>query len=320
MLGLTVTWIATLVLVLNLAVSLEGLVDATRSRRDVVNLMEKVEDKCNGNEECLRATYRKLEESIGVYSGDEEKINGLPSSWRFGDDSVKSKSGQDINKLNHMVEESNEELEHELDDLRAMFDEIKAMSESGNPTSTGVGDSYRKGEFEQFDKIKGSVVNGRDSGILRLQEDGSNVPESSDGLIKYPAMEKLKDGGLSGDKARKLADVNWGDIWSLGEEETARWKQGLRAKLEKAKAERKKERDELKRQQELIRDSKKELQHYQTEMLNELEEEIRELQEEEAELLKEKEEIIKEISKNVKETADEDSGTSFFSTEPQFRK
>ena len=44
-----------------------------------------------------------------------------------------------------MVEESNEELEHELDDLRAMFDEIKAMSESGNPTSTGVGDSYRKG-------------------------------------------------------------------------------------------------------------------------------------------------------------------------------
>ena len=52
-----------------LAVSLDESVDAKRSKRDIVNLMEKVEDKCGGNEECLRATYKKLEESIGVYSG-----------------------------------------------------------------------------------------------------------------------------------------------------------------------------------------------------------------------------------------------------------
>ena len=58
-----------------LAVSLDESVDAKRSKRDIVNLMEKVEDKCDGNEECLRATYKKLEESIGVYSGKCIMIN-----------------------------------------------------------------------------------------------------------------------------------------------------------------------------------------------------------------------------------------------------
>ena len=85
------------------------------------------------------------------------EVKGSPSSTGVGADSVKPKSSQNSNaiKLNHMVEESNEELEHELDDLRAMFDEIRAMSESDNPSSTGVGNAYRKGraihlEFEQF--------------------------------------------------------------------------------------------------------------------------------------------------------------------------
>ena len=89
--------------------------------------------------------------------GNIFEVKGSPSSPGVGADSVKSKSFQNSNtiKLNHMVEESNEELEHELDDLRAMFDEIRAMSGSDNPSSTGVGKSFRKGrvihfEFEQF--------------------------------------------------------------------------------------------------------------------------------------------------------------------------
>ena len=106
------------------------------------------------------------------------------------------------------------------------------------------------------------------------------------------------------------SNLNWGDLRSLDEEERMRWRQELKTRLQKAKAERKRERDELKRQREAIRDSKKELDLYQQEMLEELEEEINELDEEKQELLKEKEEINKEI--NVA------SELSYFSTEPPF--
>ena len=189
---------------------------------------------------------------------------------------------------------------------------------------------YHVGEVGRLNAKQGSFVNGgRDNSNMRLQEDWSNGRESRDRLGAYSATKK-DDGrswggsgtnSMSGNRAPKLTDisVDWGDIWSLGEDERARWKQELRARLEKAKSERKKERDELKRQGELIRDSKKELQHYQREMLNELEEEIRELREEEAVLLKEKEDIKKEISKNVAATAD-GGILSNLSTEPQFRK
>ena len=186
------------------------------------------------------------------------------------------------------------------------------------------------GEIDRLNAKQGSLVNGeRDKSNVRLQEDWSNGRGSNDGLGAYPAAKKdngrswggSRMNSMSGNRAPKLTDisVDWGDIWSLGEDERARWKQELRAKLEKAKSERMKERDELKRQGELIRDSKKELQHYQREMLKELEEEIRELREEEAGLLKEKEDIKKEISKNVAATAD-NGLFSNLTTEPQFRK
>ena len=97
---------------------------------------------------------RDLTRTFSNMPGDNLfEVKGSPSSTRVGADSVKPKRSQNSNaiKLNHMVEESNEELEHELDDLRAMFDEIRAMSGSDNPSSTGVGTSYRKGRVIQFE-------------------------------------------------------------------------------------------------------------------------------------------------------------------------
>ena len=66
---LRLIWIAG-VLLMELVVMFEGTANTKLSKRNIANIMAKVEDKCNGDEECLSATYKKLEESISQYFGE----------------------------------------------------------------------------------------------------------------------------------------------------------------------------------------------------------------------------------------------------------
>jgi len=50
-------------------------VKAENVKRDIVNLMEKMDEQCNGDEGCLKNMYKRLEENIGshnkVYPGKD---------------------------------------------------------------------------------------------------------------------------------------------------------------------------------------------------------------------------------------------------------
>ncbi|XP_063677117.1 uncharacterized protein LOC134813346 [Bolinopsis microptera] len=240
-------------------------VKAENVKRDIVNLMEKIDEQCNGNEGCLKNMYKRLEENIGSYN---KIYPGLPYGDADQNTAVDTESFGQTNEenmlmLDHVKDESNEQLEHELDHLKDMFNRIhtNAGAELNSPFGTGT-------QMESED----------DWGGLGSS---NSIPEN---------------------KIRVLTgmDVNLSDVRAMDKEDRLNWKQEMRGKLQEAKGERKVERDELKRQREAIKDSKHELEYYQKDMLLELEEEIAELNEEKEELLKEKEEILQEIENRDK--------------------
>lgn len=249
-------------------------VKAENVKRDIVNLMEKMDEQCNGDEGCLKSMYKRLEENIGSHN---KVYPGLPNgdadqNTAVDTESFGQKNEENMLMLDHVKDESNEQLEHELDHLKDMFNRMhtKAGAELNSPFGTGT-------QMESED----------DWGGLGSS---NSIPEKS----KKDLRRENKIRVLTG------MDVNLSDVRAMDQEDRLNWKKEMRGKLQEAKGERKVERDEMKRQREAIRDSKNELEYYQKGMLLELEEEIAELNEEKEELIKEKEEILKEIANRDK--------------------
>jgi len=291
-------------------------VNAEMTKRDIANLMEKIEDKCDGDEDCMKRMYKKLESSISNESNEMHNGGDLRS---VDVGHAEQKDVDQDDKLGDVAEETAEQLERELDELRETFDYIMNKQDLNTDQIHDAGNFHQPGpqsRTENKSEKYGTEIipklydewgeKGKIAQDERRENDPAVAMTEPEGFAWKEDMDSMTD------KIHTLTGINvdWSDIKAMNDEERVKWKQEMRSRLQEAKSERKRERDELKRQSEVIRDRKKELEYYQREMLRELEEEINELDEEKKELLKEKDDIDKEMNKRL--------SYSYHSTEPPF--